>query len=126
MRNLFALFALSIIVCDCGGCSPTKTTCFESVYIPRGEYIAQACTYDTVGPGINNLGTEITIRSADESGKGAVTLSFDNESTASHKPVQFALLWHSPDRLEVLFSETPKFTVHREQYKGAVVTTSLR
>jgi hypothetical protein len=90
-------------------CSPTKITTVN-VKSPDGSWIATGRTYDTVGPGINDLSTEITLTSTMGSSPETTLLVFKNESPLPNiPPVKFTLSWLTPHHLVVQFNWIPKF-----------------
>ena len=125
--KIMSLIGLTVAVVASGCSSSTKITCLESAYVPNGKYMAKACTYDTVGPGINALSTQISIKDVTGKDEGSVVLSFENESTPSHKSAQFAVLWLSGEKVEIIFNEMPtKIYRQADKFGSVSVTTSVR
>lgn len=96
-------------------CSSTNITCVNAKS-PGGTWIANGCTYDTVGPGANDLSTSISLKSTTNSGLEKTLLVFENESSISTEPIKFAMVWVTPQHLEVQFNWMPKFVSQVSRY----------
>jgi hypothetical protein len=113
--RMIAVGAVAVTI-SCG--SATRTVWSTEVRSPDGTWLARAQTDQTSGPGNAFVWTGVYLNRASGARSSETILGFPNEVRRENGAIDVALVWVTPDHLEVILSKWPKFDVQVIKYAG--------